>query len=34
MDEEELEKEWKRRIDNNTPPGYMDKTNNPINMVI
>ena len=33
MDEEELEKEWKRRIDNNTP-GYMDKTNNPINMVI
>ncbi|WP_074596260.1 PIN-like domain-containing protein [Bacillus cereus] len=25
MDEEELEKEWKRRIDNNIPPGYMDK---------
>lgn len=25
MDEGELEKEWKRRIDNNIPPGYMDK---------
>lgn len=25
MDEGELEKEWKRRADNNIPPGYMDK---------
>ncbi|MFL0489217.1 PIN-like domain-containing protein [Bacillus sp. 179-I 2A5 NHS] len=25
MDEGDLEKEWKRRIDNNIPPGYMDK---------
>ncbi|MFJ7030597.1 PIN-like domain-containing protein [Bacillus cereus] len=25
MDEGELEKEWKRRAENNIPPGYMDK---------
>ncbi|MBJ8189192.1 PIN-like domain-containing protein [Bacillus cereus] len=26
MDEVQLKEEWKRRVDNNIPPGYMDKT--------